>query len=458
MTLVEQYKNRLNISESVYSRSHGGAKMDNHRKICTAKCLQNVERFLNEAFENSVGTQRSDMGMFKKFCLNLTTVALPNLIANELVIVSPMSSMSGFITYVQYTAGTNKGQTAQGTVFNDPFKLGDVDVNYTAARVVESFTGANSPVTAAWFPVYDGADVASKARIVSITTSAGTAVEVAADASVTVGTDGKTLTLSNGTGTAIGATDTVKVAYVYDNVVIPQNDLPIVNAEMKSISLIAKARRVAIYYSQIAAYQAKTDYGFDLGDQLAEKAVGQLSYEIDTEITDLLIDHAETQAELVWSKTLPVGVSKAEHYQGFTEIVEIARQKIYDATKRFAPNYMLCASNLLPVLTFINGFSAAPSGQINGPYFAGTLNGLKVFVTPNMEPGHFVIGVNGSDMMSSAAVYAPYMAIVPTQLLQYADGGTSQGWSTLYDLKALNTYVKDGHEYSNLLVQGYITA
>lgn len=25
-------------------------------------------------------------------------------------------------------------------------------------------------------------------------------------------------------------------------------------------------------------FQAKTDYGFDLGDQLAEKAVGELSY------------------------------------------------------------------------------------------------------------------------------------------------------------------------------------
>ena len=41
------------------------------------------------------------------------------------------------------------------------------------------------------------------------------------------------------------------------------------------------------------------------------------------------------------------------------------------------------------------------------------------------------------------------MAIVPTQLLQYADGGTSQGWSTLYDLKVLN---------ANLLVKGKITA
>ena len=110
---------------------------------------------------------------------------------------------------------------------------------------------------------------------------------------------------------------------------------------------------------------------------------------------------------------------------------------------------MLIASNILPILTFIKGFSAAPAGKINGPYFAGTLNGLKVFVTPNIEPNKFVIGVNGDDMMSSAAVYAPYMPIVPTQLLGYADGAMSQGWSTLYDLKILN---------KNLLVAGRITA
>ena len=157
---------------------------------------------------------------------------------------------------MQYTAGSNKGQTVKGTVFNDLFKLGDVDVNYTAARVVESFTGADSAVTASWFPVYDGPATEAKPRITSIVTSGGVAVDVADDASVTVGADGKTLTLSNGTGAAIGATDTVKVAYVYNNVVIPQNDLPIVNAEMKSIPLLARARRVAVYYSQMAAYQA----------------------------------------------------------------------------------------------------------------------------------------------------------------------------------------------------------
>ena len=58
-------------------------------------------------------------------------------------------------------------------------------------------------------------------------------------------------------------------------------------------------------------YQAKTDYGVDLGDQLAEKAVGELSYEIDTEITDLLSETAgDAEAELTWSKTLPIGVNQ----------------------------------------------------------------------------------------------------------------------------------------------------
>jgi hypothetical protein len=32
---------------------------------------------------------------------------------------------------------------------------------------------------------------------------------------------------------------------------------------------------------------------------------------------------------------------------------------------------MLIASDVLPVLTFIKGFTPAPAGQVNGPYFAG---------------------------------------------------------------------------------------
>ena len=458
--LCEAYKSRLAIAERFYSQKHAGEKLSESKKLVTAKVLENTNKFLNEAFENSVGTQRSDLGLFKKFALNLTTVALPNLIAHDLVIVHPMSSMSGYVNYVQYTRGSNKGAYVQGDVINDPFRLGSfkegadkkLDTNYTAAKVCEAkdaATDAKYDVNLNWTPVV--------ATTVEVVTAGATfrddgkgKLQEIENGQVKVG--GKTGTIDYATGAISFAASTltsgaVFVNYAYDNVVIPQNDLPIINAEIKAIPLIAKARRIAIYYSQIAAFQAKTDYGMDLGAQLAEKAVGELSYEIDTEITSMLVDNATESALLSFNKALPMGVSKAEHYEGFAEVVEIGKQLIYDNTKRFAPTYMLIASDILPILSFVKGFSAASTSSVNGPYFAGTLNGLKVFVTPNVKSGTFVLGVNGDDMMSSAAVYAPYMAIVPTQLLGYADGGMSQGWSTMYDLKMLN---------AGLLVKGTV--
>lgn len=304
------------------------------------------------------------------------------------------------ITYINYTAGTNKGETVQGDLFNNPFKLGEVDVNYTANAVVEPLNAGTGNVLA-WTPVVKGAFRDPDT------------LQVLGD--VKVGNtylfykpeDGKLYEEDTYT-TEYSATAGDKAAYKYDNVVIPQNDLPILNAEMKSIPLIAKARRIAVYYSQIAAYQTKTDYGFDLGDQLAEQAVGRLSYEIDTEIVQLLDTTAGAALpELTWSKTLPIGVNKRDHYFGFLEMVELARKEIYNKTRRFAPNYMVCASEVLPVLTFIDSFKAAPAGEVNGPYFAGTLGALKVFISPALEEGKYLVGVNGSDMMSSVAVYAP---------------------------------------------------
>lgn len=458
--LCEAYKSRLAIAERFYSQKHAGEKLSESKKLVTAKVLENTNKFLNEAFENSVGTQRSDLGLFKKFALNLTTVALPNLIAHDLVIVHPMSSMSGYVNYVQYTRGSNKGAYVQGDVINDPFRLGSfkegadkkLDTNYTAAKVCEAKAAATDTKYDAklmWTPVV--------ATTVEVITAGATfrdngegKLQEMENGQVKVGGKGGTIDYATGAisfAASILTAGTVFVNYAYDNVVIPQNDLPIINAEIKAIPLIAKARRIAIYYSQIAAFQAKTDYGMDLGAQLAEKAVGELSYEIDTEITSMLVDNATESALLSFNKALPTGVSKAEHYEGFAEVVEIGKQLIYDNTKRFAPTYMLVASDILPILSFIKGFSAASTSSVNGPYFAGTLNGLKVFVTPNVKPSTFVLGVNGDDMMSSAAVYAPYMAIVPTQLLGYADGGMSQGWSTMYDLKMLN---------AGLLVKGTV--
>ena len=410
-SLLETYKGRLKVAERMYSQQHNGEKLSEAKKLITAKLLQNTSKFINEGFAPTMATQsglginaNGTLGLFKKFAMNMVNVVMPNLIASDIAIVYPMSSMSGYLNYLEYTTGNAKGEVADDALIANPWQIGDV-TTFTSQAVVEE---VNNSATLSWTPVEKAWNAET-----------GEELAVAVD------------------GSGLAASFTGKVKYLYNNTVVPQAKLPMLKAEMKSIPLLAHARRIAVYYSQIAAFQAKTDYGFDLGDQLAEKAAGQLSYEIDTEVVGAIDDAAGT-ARITWNKAVPAAISKAEHYEGFSEAIEIGKQLIYDATKRFAPNYMLIASNILPILTFIKGFQAAPAGVINGPYFAGTLNGVKVFVTPAMKAGRFVLGVNGDDMMSSAVVYAPYMPIVPTQLLGFADGGMTQGWSTLYDLKVLN--------------------
>ena len=355
--------------------------------------------------------------------MDLTTVALPNLIANDLVIVYPMKSRTGYIQYLKFVAGSNKGGVAQGDLFNDPFRLGkmtDERVAYTSAFVPETVKVAeDGTAKLTWFPVRD---------VKLVDAESGAAVEIVDAAKGIIKITG--VTTESGEG--------VKVGYIYDNVVIPQNDLPILNAEMDGMELVAKPRRIAVYYSQMAAFQAKTEMGIDLGEVLATQACAEVSYAIDTEVVKLLVNNAEEFADLEFNKTLPTGVSKRDHYAGFAEIVEIGSQHIYDKTQKHAANYMLIASDIKPMLALTEGYKAAGRAKINGPYYAGDLNGIKIYVSPAIEPGKFVLGYNGDDMTTSAAVYAPYMAIIPTQLLQYADGANSQGFSTMYDLKLLN--------------------
>lgn len=417
-TLLEAYAKKLSVAESVYSKTHEGRAMSYNNKVTTAVVLNNVNRCLTEAFENSIGTQRADMGDYKKFCLSITNVVFPSLIAEDLVIVKPMTSYSGVITYAKYTYGSNKGGIKQGQVIADPWSIkarNEDNMRYTGAPIVEAIAAEATEFIPAWTPV--------EGKVEFIKSTGEIEEKELVDGKVT-----------------ITAGEFAKARYVYDNVKIPQNDLPIVNVEMANLPLVAKARRVAIYYSQIAAFQAKTDYGFDMGKELAEKACAELAFEIDEEIIHFLADMGRKQMVegATFNKELPVGVSKRDHYESFIECVENAKVAVYNKTQKFMPSYMLAASDVLPVLAFVPGFKASSLSNVAGPFMAGTLNGLKVFVSPSLGAGEWFLGINGNDLSTSAAVYAPYMPIIPTQLVGYADGGMSQGFSTMYDLKALN--------------------
>lgn len=362
-----------------------------------------------------------------------------NLIAHDLVMVHPMTSITGYISYVKYTYGSNKGGISQGDLIADPFKVAsrtEDNMRYTSQAVVEEVELAeDGTATLAWHPIFkaEGKGLSTADERVPSVVGGESGVEV------------EVLDANAGTIKVTGATGKVKIKYAYNNVIIPQHDLPIVNAEIAGIALTAKPRRVAIYYSAIAAFQANKDYGFDLGDQLAQKAVAELNLEIDEEIVNFLVGLAEKNEDataleeaLTFNAEPRTGVSVRDHYEAFLKFIEAGKVAIYKRTQKLMPTYMLASSDILSILSLISAFKPASTAGVVGPFLAGTLNGLKVFISPSLEAGTWCLGVNGAEMESSAAVYAPYMPVMPTQLLGFADHGMSQGFATMYALEALN--------------------
>ena len=428
--LLETYSRQLKVAEAYVAKTFDGKEVSNNTKLATAVLLDNTNRWITESLNSDIGAAtRGDLGAWKKFCLNLTNIAVPSLIANDLVIVHPMTSYSGSVAYLKYVALSDKGDIKAGDEFNSVFGLGEMTpdrMNYTAQVIVET--------------------VGEDARLSFTATANG------------FGT-GKTYKVNGeyvaeytpvaGDKVAYRTSEFGIDAYAHDEQTGKYPKIPSIGPKMERIALVAEPRRIAVKYDQITAFQAKTDYGFSLDKQIAEQACGELAYEIDTEIVDMLYKAAIAQGDkLEWSKTLPVGVSKFEHYNGFLEVIEEAKAVIYDRTKKFHPNYMVIGSGVLPVLKFVNGFSAAKAGKMNGPYKVGEIEGMSVYVSPNIDRMKFFMGLNGSDMMSSAGVYAPYMAIVPTQLLGTPDGALAQGFSTWYAKALLN---------EALLIAGEIT-
>lgn len=429
--LVEAYQKRLTVANEAYAAEHNGKTLSESKQILVATMLNNVNKRMNEAlgFSNSLAVQRSDMGAWKKFCLALTTVAVPNLIASDIVLTHPMTSIHGYVAYVKYAYGQDKGEAKAGEVIRTPFGFKNVDNSYTSSAVAGSFeVGEGGAVQLDWFPVVE-------AHLVGAESGAEVIIE------------GEGTDAAKGLVKVVGATGTVRIAYKYDNEIIPQKKLPTLTASMDGIELHAKARRIAVMYSTMAAYEAKQDYGFDLPEQLSAQAVAELSYEIDSEVVGLLSETAEFNEELVFNAVPTIGVNLRDHYHTFLQTIERAKKIIYKKTQKCVPNYMVCDPEVKVILAGIDSFKDSGVEKMAGPYFAGTLNGLKVYVHPEMEEFTFFLGVNSADMATSAAVFAPYMPIIPSSLTDLPDGSAIQGWATMYDLKILN---------KDLLVKGKI--
>ena len=240
--LLETYARQLKVAEAYVAKNFNGKAVSANTQLTTAVLLDNTNRWMTESMNTGLaGSQRSDLGDWKKFCLNLTNIAVPSLIANDLVIVHPMTSYSGSVAYLKYVALTEKGDMANREL-NSVFALGAMDearMNYASPVVVET--------------------IGEDAKL------AFTAVENGFG-------EGKTYKVNGEYVASYEPKAGDKVAYKsaeFQMERTPATAIPTIGPKMERIALVAEPRRIAGKYDQITAFQAKTDYGFSLDKQFA---------------------------------------------------------------------------------------------------------------------------------------------------------------------------------------------
>jgi len=364
------------------------------------------------------------------------------MVVNDIFMVKPMTSFSGYLTYMEFSLGTEKGG-AGGIAEADPFKnamaayRGGQDGAYTDPWGANTIT--NSPILGLGKMTegrarYTGAAVVE--TLGSDAKASWTPVLKAWDMDA-LDSEGNPTELTIAAGQISNGTAGHKVKYIYDNEYIPQEKLPTLVGHMAGINLTARARRIAVYYSQFAAFQSKQDYGMDFEATIAQQAQAELQYEIDGEAVLLVKEAAKNVEGLQWVDEELDTISYSMKAEGFARVLEQAKAAVYKKTGRWMPNWMLVGPEVMPILSFVKGFQPAANAVVNGPYVAGTVAGLKVIVSP-MLGKECLLGVLGADGKTATGVYAPYLPIVPTQLLGFADGTMSQGFSTMYDMRILN--------------------
>lgn len=430
-SLLESYKKDIASTEAALGR-----ELKFEQKLSLAQTSANTkEMLLNEA------TQVAGIGPYKRYALDMLKVAVPNNIISDLVSEQAIDNMYSMINYKKFVYGSNKGQTKAGTTFASALALGQSDPNY-AKKIVDNEVLATSAEAAtavtgflAWTPVTAGS--------VTITTGAVVATDDGAGKLTGTGVTSGTIDYATGAySITFTSASTVPViaSYGYDNVTAPVMDVPEIELKITSVPVIAQPVKLKTNYSFDAAFVLKKEYGEDVEASLAAEAAVEIMNELTVEVVRDLYGMSTANQPVSFEKIQSSAVSVLDQYDGFMAVLEDAAEEIKQATRRVRPNWIIAGTKVTAIIRTMRQFTASGT-VLPGSQQIGTLGDFKVFSCPDLPVDQFVMGWKGNGFLEAGYVYAPYMPILPTDLIVDDTFTGKRGWAAYYGKAKLNPLV-----------------
>lgn len=438
--LLEKWSPQLEAIEK------GIGAMDPMKKAGIARILQNTnehfERFQASAqhrggFINEA-TQVGDTSYFNKMYINVLSAAIPNLIAQDIVSIQPLSSRTGEIRYLKLTYGSNKGAIKAGDTMMSSFAGGNSETSYSSSDVTAESVSANgTDLTGnlAWTPVVPGTVKLQIGNTILRDNGAG---KIVADGTA-VTTDGEIDYAKGAFKVTLASTtsDDIYFDYSYDNMNAPVVGVPEVNVKIEVAPIIAKSRKLKSLYSFDAAYDLSQDYSMEINAELTKYIASQLKHEIDGEIMNDLLNVAAAPA-VTWNENVPDGISMRDHNESFYNKFIEASNNIFQATALASGSFLVVGTRVSNIVESVPRFKPSGITKPIGPHLVGYLGATPVYKDPYYDPNAFLVGWKGDGFYDAGYVYAPYQPIMSTMLIMDAEFQGQRGYATSYAKKPIN--------------------
>ena len=439
---------------------------------CTAMLMENESLWLQSLTEE---TRTVNVGSFTKFIFPVLRRVFPNLIANEIVSVQPMTAPIGAVFFLDYVYGSTKGATTEGDVFPRDFDR-DYSSEYVNGEPLVTGNGADygvggTPLDAdlAWTPVRPLDSTRGFSCVIREVDSNGDTVQEATDDGAGGFTFDPTgagvagsINYANGGITgflflnppALG--NQVKAYYYFDGEL--NTKVPEVKLDVKKAPVEAVPRRLKALWSSEAAEDLRAFHGLDAETEIVSIIAQEIALEIDREIIqDLFLSSTGTTG--TFDRIPPGGITEVDHLRAILTQISTVSALIHKKTLRAPANWIVTSpeiSALLAQLTTHGDFKPIWSADMNpnsptdvarprtthgqfAIYKTGTLmNKWVVYEDPFFTTNKMMIGLKGGSFLESGYCWAPYvpLQVTPT-FLDPSDFSFRKGLRTRYAKKLL---------------------
>jgi len=480
-------RNMMTEAKSVRDDSYGALLEDKWGNFLEGVSEPYTRRVMSLLYENQFEDMRHQLqedtlannaGTYTKYIFPVLRRVFPNLIANEIVSVQPMTAPVGAVFFFEYKHGKSKGGTVAGSNliqnFDKDFSSEKVSGEQLAVPDGARFGGAGTPLSVIfqYSPVRPLDSNNGISVLVEDIDADGTVAQSATDD----GAGGFTGDVASGSinyatgqltgflftvAPAAGAGRTIKTTYVYDSEANKQ--VPDIFLDIDFQEIRATTRKLKARWSAEASDDLRAFHGVDAETELVAGISQEIGLELDRDILNQLFQ-ASASTIATFDFTVPAGLSEVDHIRSCLTRMSAVSFLIHKKTLRAPANWYVTSPEVSAKLVQLQSHgdlrsiyssgTETPLGPFDGiqtPPSYGPISShqgiLKMGMLSNKWWGYqdpffnfnqIMLGLRGQSYLDAGFVFAPYVPLQMTPtFLDPEDQTYRKGMRTRYATKRL---------------------